>query len=116
MPNVTMNEGILPHTLMTPLINPQTAPDNKQNGTAIQSGHSYRTINTPKTAEPSASTLPTDKSMPPMINTKVMPTAITVKSGMRLAIVLIVRAVKKLLLNMLKIATKIASTPAIPAY
>ncbi|MCY1183031.1 hypothetical protein D9M73_236190 [compost metagenome] len=36
----------------------------------------------------SASTEPTDRSMPPMINTKVMPTASTIRSGIWLARVL----------------------------
>jgi len=81
MPSVTMNEGIAQTTVIVPLINPQANPSNRHSGRAIQIGHSQPAMATPSAAAPKAITEPTDKSMPPIINTKVMPTAMTVKSG-----------------------------------
>lgn len=62
----------------------------------------------------SASTEPTDRSMPPMISTKVMPTASTIRSGIWLASVLKVPYDQKWLLrneNSTIIASKAPARP-----
>jgi hypothetical protein len=83
-----MNDGIRHATVIEPVIvpaNAATAMPSKAAGKTLQPQPRIATL----TAEAaSASTDPTDKSIPPMINTKVMPTASTITSGIWLARVL----------------------------
>ena len=62
---------------------------------ASGSGRRHSTSAIASTAEPSASTEPTDRSMPPAISTSVSPTAITVSAGIWLASVVKVSRVRK---------------------
>ena len=62
---------------------------------ASGSGRRHSTSAIASTAEPSASTEPTDRSMPPAIRTSVSPTAITVSAGIWLASVVNVSRVRK---------------------
>jgi type VI secretion system protein ImpL len=62
----------------------------------------------------SANTEPTDRSMPPMIKTKVMPTASTIRSGIWLARVLKVSYDRKWLLRTENSATMASKAPARP--
>lgn len=65
-------------------------------------------------AADSASTEPTDKSMPAMISTKVMPTAITSRAGISLAMATKVSPLKKYSLRLLNSATMPTSTALRP--
>ncbi|MNI90713.1 hypothetical protein D3C73_1482720 [compost metagenome] len=62
----------------------------------------------------SASTEPTERSMPPMINTNVMPTASTIRSGIWLARVLKVSYDRKWLLRTENSAIMASKAPARP--
>ena len=67
------------------------------------------------TTEPArASTEPTDRSMPPMISTKVMPTASTIRSGIWLARVLKVAYERKWLLSKENSTTMLSKAPERP--
>ena len=59
---------------------------------ASGSGRRHSTSAIASTAEPSASTEPTDRSMPPAISTSVIPTVMTVSAGIWLASVVKVEA------------------------
>ncbi|MOA42216.1 hypothetical protein D3C78_1642460 [compost metagenome] len=83
-----MNDGIRQATVIEPVMLPASAatpmPSNAA-GSTLQPQPRIATL----TAEAArASTEPTERSMPPMINTKVMPTARTIRSGIWLARVL----------------------------
>ena len=99
MPNVTMNDGMPNRTLTNPFSVPATSPMPMQSAAPAHNGHSQFTMATPSTAPESPSTEPTDRSMPPMMRTSVMPAATTASVGMRLARVLSVRAVRKFWLS-----------------
>ena len=71
----------------TPQAAPQAAPVARQAGIAAQRGHPNFVNKTPMTAADNASTDPTERSIPPTINTSVMPTAMKVRSGIWLAMV-----------------------------
>ena len=90
MPSVTMNEGTFQRSDTNPLMKPQSAPTSststmasgiETSGSSSKRTHRARKTGTmmgaPTTAA-SASTAPTERSMPPMRMTKVMPTASTV--------------------------------------
>ncbi|MNZ78369.1 hypothetical protein D3C78_969380 [compost metagenome] len=83
-----MNDGIRQATVIEPVILPANAATpmpNKAAGSTLQPQPSIATL----TADAArASTEPTDRSMPPIISTKVMPTASTIRSGIWLARVL----------------------------
>ena len=81
MPSVTMNDGMLQCTLTNPLTSPATKPVATQISAAGASDHPQSVMAIPRTAAPSAITEPTERSMPAMISTNVMPTAITIRSG-----------------------------------
>src|SRR5258708_1902247 len=92
-----MKEGIFHVTETTPVIAPHN-PATTNPPTAAGNGPHPRLTTAPLTAEPAtASTEPTDKSLPPIINTNVIPTDITSRSGISLVIVLNVFAVRKCL-------------------
>lgn len=83
-----MNDGIRQATVIDPVTVPAsaaTAMPSNADGSTLQPQPRIATL-TVEAA--SASTEPTDRSMPPMISTKVMPTASTIRSGIWLARVL----------------------------
>ena len=83
-----MNEGMRQATVMLPVTvpaNAATAMPSSAAGSTLQPQPRIATL-TVEAAR--ASTEPTDRSMPPMIRTKVMPTASTIRSGIWLARVL----------------------------
>ena len=83
-----MNEGMRQPTVTAPVTHPvRVAPAMPSNaaGSAPQCHCNAATL---VTAAPRASTEPTDRSMPAMISTNVMPTDITTRSGIWFAIVL----------------------------
>jgi hypothetical protein len=95
MPTVTMNDGTAQRTVTKPLIRPAARPIDRHTTTASSTGRCQSTSAIASTAEPSASTEPTDRSMPPAISTSVNPTAITVSAGIWLASVVNVSRVRK---------------------
>ncbi len=95
MPTVTMNDGTAQRTVTTPLIRPAPRPSATQSAIASGSGRRHSTSAIASTAEPSASTDPTERSMPPAISTSVKPTEMTVSAGIWLASVVNVRPVRK---------------------
>src|ERR1035437_1612132 len=99
MPSVTINDGTPSRTLTSPFSVPAANPMPMQSATPAHKDHSQFTIATPSAAPHSPSTEPTDRSMPPMMSTSVMPAATTASVGMRLAIVPSVRAVRKFWLS-----------------
>ena len=76
-----MNDGTLQRVTMNPLNAPHASPVMRQRMHATHSGAFISMIAKPRTAPLSAMTEPTDRSMPAMINTNVMPTAMTVSDG-----------------------------------
>jgi len=115
-----MNEGIRSPTLIKPLKAPAARPMPTHRSTPCHSGHPQFTIASPSTDPHNPSTDPTDRSMPPMINTSVMPVATTVRVGIRLASVPRVRPVRNVSLRLPKrISSAIqtaASAPYSPAF
>ena len=99
MPRVTMNEGIDQATQTAPLRNPQAAPTARQSATDGQSGQPQPAMAIPSTAPESASTEPTERSIPPAMTTSVMPAATTIRSGTWLTTLWSVRQVQKFRLN-----------------
>ena len=95
MPSVTTNDGSDQVTLTRPLIAPHAAPAASAASNAIGNGTCHFTMSVPSTAPDSASTEPTDRSIPPMTSTYVMPTAVSTVAGIWLAIVVNVFAEKK---------------------
>src|SRR6185369_2670736 len=99
MPRVTMKDGIDKRTLSSPLSKPADKPTRPQSRALVQSDQCQSTIATPRTAPLRPRTDPTERSIPPMIRTSVMPAETTVRVGMLLASVLKVLTVRKFLLN-----------------
>src|ERR1035437_5160037 len=99
MPSVTMNDGTPSRTLTSPFSVPAANPMPMQSAAPAHNDHSQFTIATPSAAPQSPSTEPTERSMPPMMSTSVMPAATTASVGMRLAIVPSVREVRKFWLS-----------------
>src|ERR1700761_6467559 len=87
MPSVTMNDGNRQATVIAPLIAPTTTPTPIARTVAGSSDQCHCSIAMPATAAASAIVEPTDRSMPAMISTKVMPTAVTATAGVAVAIV-----------------------------
>ena len=114
IPSVTMKDGIDQPTLTSPLAKPQTRPALTPSAAAAHTGHCQSTMATPSRTAPNASTEPTDKSMPPTISTSVIPTAITVRSGLWLATVASVWSVKKWSHSALNRATRKNRTKSRP--
>ncbi len=88
--SVAMNGTILPYAISTPLISPQAAPTTTAANTiAIQpmsSAIAWVPVVVAQT-DASATIAPTDRSMPPPVMTKVMPTATTPRTAARRRIV-----------------------------
>jgi hypothetical protein len=82
MPRVTMKEWIFQRSQTTPLKKPHRPPTSVLPSTesrmARPGERSSRVMSRPPTMEASASTEPTERSMPPSRITKVIPTEITV--------------------------------------
>ena len=82
IPSVTMKEGIFHCSHTKPLIAPQSAPTPMQpksaSGTDRATGRSLSVMMSAPTTVQSASTEPTERSMPPVRMTMVMPEASTV--------------------------------------
>src|SRR6218665_837502 len=114
MPSETMNEGrrhataivpvMVPHTTplasatapaMVPVMVPHTSPVASASAAAAGTVQPHCTIAAADMAAASAITEPTDRSMPAMISTKLMPTAITASAGISLAMVMKVSALQK---------------------
>src|SRR5471032_2592488 len=115
MPSVTMNDGRRQATVTAPLIAPTTTPVSIASSVAGSSDQFHCSIAMPAMAAASAIVEPTDRSMPAMISTKVMPTAVTATAGMSLAIVTNVSLVKKYSLCQLKKPIISASATSSPA-
>ncbi|MNZ66744.1 hypothetical protein D3C78_849750 [compost metagenome] len=109
-----MNDGMRQATVTAPVMLPAsaaTAMPSKAAGSTLQPQPRMATL----TADAaSASTDPTDRSMPPMISTKVMPTASTIRSGIWLARVLKVAYDQKWLLSNENSTIMASKAPARP--
>jgi len=81
-PSVTDEDGIDQPTLTSPLAKPQTRPGAHAQRGGGHNGPLPIHHGTPSTTAPKASTEPTDKSMRQRSGTSVIPTAITVRSGL----------------------------------
>src|SRR6218665_45422 len=94
MPSETMNEGRRQATAMVPVMVPHTSPVASASAAAAGTVQPHCTI---AAADMAAGriTEPTDRSMPAMISTKLMPTAITASAGISLAMVMKVSALQK---------------------
>ena len=79
-----MRQATVIEPVMVPASAAQAMP-NKAAGSTLQPQPRIATLTVDAAR---ASTEPTDRSMPPMISTKVMPTASTIRSGIWLARVL----------------------------
>ena len=90
-----MNEGSDQRVTNSPLTAPQAAPVTRASATAAASGSFQSASATPSTAPESASSDPTDRSMPPAMITNVMPVATSSTSGTWLAIVRMVVGERK---------------------
>ncbi|MNE91987.1 hypothetical protein D3C80_1896650 [compost metagenome] len=109
-----MNEGMRQATVIEPVMVPARAAaamPSRAAGSTLQPQPRMATLTVDAA---SANTEPTDRSMPPMINTKVMPTASTIKSGIWLARVLNVSYDRKWLLNNENSAIIASKAPARP--
>ncbi len=96
MPSVTMNEGSVHRTTIRPLAAPHARPVSRHRTTPPARGAPQLTTAMPSTAPDKAITEPTDRSIPAMINTNVIPTAAMVTSATWLARVRKVACVRKL--------------------
>ncbi|MNG03155.1 hypothetical protein D3C84_862220 [compost metagenome] len=83
-----MNDGIRHATVIEPVMVPARAAAAMPSNAAGTTFQPQPRIATLTVEAASANTEPTDRSMPPMISTKVMPTARTIRSGIWLARVL----------------------------
>ena len=81
MPSVTINEGILPSTDTSPLAIPHAVDATTAAANAHGNDQPCVAIKTPSTPELIANKDPTERSIPPAISTKVIPTAKKVRSG-----------------------------------
>ena len=95
MPRVTMNEGIDQRTETMPLARPQIPPMPRQATSASQKGQAQSAMAIPRTHPERASTEPTDRSIPPITRTSVIPTETTVKSAIWLTMIRSVCPVQK---------------------
>src|SRR5471032_270013 len=87
-PRDTMNDGMSHAKVMEPVIVPANAAQPMPSTAAGNTLQPQPRIATLTADAARAGTEPTDRSMPPMISTKVMPTANTIRSGIWLARVL----------------------------
>ena len=82
-------------TVTPPFTSPAARPTASASPTAGPSPHPHCASATPRSAPLKASTDPTERSMPAMMRTNVIPTEITVRAGIWLASVAKVSGVKK---------------------
>jgi hypothetical protein len=87
-PSDTMNDGIRQPTVTAPVSEPVTVATAMPLSAAGNGAHCHFSAATLTIDAASARTEPTDRSMPAMISTNVMPTDITTRSGIWFAIVL----------------------------
>ena len=73
--SVAMNGCTLHLAVNTPDVPPQTAPTARHAGTAIQGGQPQWMLISENVTAPSANTLPTERSIPPLTITNVIPQA-----------------------------------------
>ena len=118
MPRVTMNEGT-PHRLdIVPLIRPQTTPT----ATLVRTAREIATptdkpsilSTVPATTAQSAVNEPTERSMPPIRITKVIPTARQTLIAIWVKMLLILPGVKKSGDSTEKVITRSSNAIAIP--
>ncbi len=114
MPSETMKLGRRHATDTAPVTVPHTSPVARPSAAATGTGSCHCRMAAAVTAALSASTEPTERSMPAMISTKVMPTAITASAGISLAIEMKVSRVKKYSLSEPKSTTMPTSTTVRP--
>jgi hypothetical protein len=114
MPSVTMNEGIPHPTVTRPFAAPATSPAPSASGTAAINGQPHPVSALPSSALLSASTDPTDRSIPPTTSTNVIPIAITTSAGIWFASVTSVTRVRKCSLSAPKSTSSSASTASSP--
>jgi len=95
MPSETMKDGRRQATDTAPVTVPQIRPVASASSAAAGTLHFHCTMAAAEVAAASAMTEPTDRSMPAMISTKVMPTAITASAGISLAMVTKVSTLQK---------------------
>ena len=77
MPSVAMKGGILAFAMRMPLTAPTRAPAASAAGMPSQSGRPALVTTRPMTTEQKVIVVPTDRSMPPVMITKVTPIART---------------------------------------
>ena len=94
MPRVTINEGTRSRALIQPFTQPAKLPARIARSTATGTGTSQLSRAKPNTAPAKPSTEPTDRSIPAVMITRVMPAAMTVSVGIWLAKLEKVAAVK----------------------
>lgn len=76
VPNVTMKAGTLPFATITPFMSPIIVPIKSVTATARTMGYGLSFwINEQPTIAENESTAPTERSIPPVMSTNVMPTA-----------------------------------------
>ena len=114
MPSDTMNEGSRHATEIMPVMVPHTRPVASASAAAAGTVQPHCRMAAAEVAAASAITEPTDKSMPAMMSTKVMPTAITARAGISLAMVMKVSALQKYSDSDENSATMPASTASRP--
>ncbi|MNT00393.1 hypothetical protein D3C72_1348240 [compost metagenome] len=95
MPSDTMKLGNRQATDTAPVTAPHSRPVISPSRPAAQGPSPHTRMACAATAADSASTDPTDRSMPARISTKVMPTAITASAGISLAMVTKVSLLQK---------------------
>jgi hypothetical protein len=109
-----MKEGMRQCTETIPVSVPHSAATTTPSGAAAYSGQPQRTMAMDSMEAASAITEPTERSMPPMMRMKVMPTDITTSGGMSLESVMKVAALRKFSLrkaNITHMASKAAIRP-----
>ena len=95
MPSETMKEGRRHATEIAPVMVPHTSPVSSASAAAAGTGQCHCRMAAAEVAADSAMTEPTDRSMPAMMSTNVMPTAITASAGISLAMVMKVSTLQK---------------------
>ncbi len=105
IPSVTMKGGSAHRTITSPLIRPQNMPAARHAATAAGKGNPRRSRHRPSTAPDRPSTEPTERSIPAVMSTKVMATAIRIAAGIWFAMAVKFVAVRKFGLLRLKNAT-----------
>ena len=95
MPSDTMNDGNRHATLMAPVVVPHATPHTSPKATADGKFHCHDCSATAVRPLHSASTEPTDRSMPAITSTNVMPTDITSSAGTSFAMAVKVSRLRK---------------------